>query len=179
MNEPRENIIVIGGAVVAVLLQILLAPHIAIMSIVPNFIMAFVLTVSVLRPTNLTPAFAFVLGLLYDLMGNSAVGAMAFMLVLVSFAAQKVFTVLNNDTMFMPILVIVVATFVAEIGYAIFMMVTGVGVGFVDAFVYRALPCAWYNSVLALICYPLMARLLSGGNFKKKGAGHSDMTIIR
>ena len=84
MNEPITVVPRVIGAIIAVLLQIALAPNIALFGVVPNFIMAYVLIVSIVCPDQSGPVFAFVLGLLFDLLGTGPVGAMAFLLTGVS-----------------------------------------------------------------------------------------------
>lgn len=161
----RDIIVLLVGALVAVVLQIILAPNIAIFSAMPNFLLAYVMIVAILRPdTRAALVLAFVLGLLYDLMSHTPVGSMAFLLVLFAFLASRVFSVLDNDSVFMPILIYCVAALIIEVLYAVFMLVFGVSAGVVEVLVYRALPCAIYDCVIGLILYPLMTRLFAGGN---------------
>ena len=91
MNEPITVVPRVIGAIIAVVLQIALAPNIALFGVVPNFIMAYVLIVSIVCPDQSGPVFAFVLGLLFDLLGTGPVGAMAFLLTGVSFLAKRLF----------------------------------------------------------------------------------------
>ena len=51
-------------AIVLVLLQLFLAPIISINAIVPNFILAYVIVVTVVRPDKMALGFAFIMGLL-------------------------------------------------------------------------------------------------------------------
>ena len=74
MNEPITVVPRVIGAIIAVVLQIALAPNIALFGVVPNFIMAYVLIVSIVCPDQSGPVFAFVLGLLFDLLGTGPVG---------------------------------------------------------------------------------------------------------
>ena len=97
MNEPITVVPRVIGAIIAVVLQIALAPNIALFGVVPNFIMAYVLIVSIVCPDQSGPVFAFVLGLLFDLLGTGPVGAMAFLLTGVSFLAKRIFMLVNNE----------------------------------------------------------------------------------
>lgn len=127
MNEPITVVPRVIGAIIAVVLQIALAPNIALFGVVPNFIMAYVLIVSIVCPDQSGPVFAFVLGLLFDLLGTGPVGAMAFLLTGVSFLAKRIFMLVNNDTLFMPLLLAAISTLVIELLYAAFMMAFGRG----------------------------------------------------
>ena len=160
----RDSLAVLIGAVIAVFAQIVIAPNIAILAAAPNFLAAYVLVVAIVRPTNSSLVLAFVLGLLYDLLGYGPVGSMAFLLVLAAFAASRAFSVLNNDTLFMPLVILVVSLLVIEMLYAAFLVALGFSAGMVDAFLYRALPCALYDCVIALLFYPLAVRFLVAGS---------------
>ena len=154
MNLGREGIVIAVGAVVALLLQIVVAPNIALFSAQPNFLLAYVLVVAIARPLDAGPVLPFALGL---------VGGYAFLFVIVSFIASRAFSVLDNDTLFMPVTIFVVATFAAEMLYGALLIGLGLSASPVDAFLYRALPCTLYDCVVGLVLYPIIARLLASG----------------
>ena len=164
MNVERNNAVVVIGAIVAVLLQIVVAPNIALFSAQPNFLLAYVLVVAIVRPVDAGPVLPFALGLVYDLTGSGPVGGMAFLFVLVSFIASRAFSVLDNDTLFMPLTIFIVSALAAEMLYGVLLMALGLSASPLDAFLYRALPCALYDCVVGLILYPIMARLAAGGS---------------
>ncbi|MEG0016546.1 MAG: rod shape-determining protein MreD [Gordonibacter sp.] len=161
MSMTRDSIAVVVGAVLAVLAQIVIAPNIALFSAMPNFVMVYALLVAIVRPGTAGPVLPFVLGLSFDLFSGSPVGAMAFLLVLVAFAASRAFAALDNDTLFMPLLIFVVSALAIEMLHGGFLLALGYHAGALDAFLYRALPCALYDCVIGLILYPFAARLLS------------------
>ena len=163
MNVTRESLVVGIGGAVAVLLQIVVSPYIALFSAQPDVLLAYVLVVAIVRPHDAGPVLPFVLGLVYDLMGTGPVGGMAFLFVLVSFLASRAFSVLDNDTVFMPLTILVVATFLVEMLYGALLIALGLSVSPVDAFLYRALPCSLYDCVVGLVLYPIVARLLAAG----------------
>ncbi|MCL2888877.1 MAG: rod shape-determining protein MreD [Eggerthellaceae bacterium] len=155
-------IILVAGAILALALQIIIAPNIAVFSAMPNFCAAYVIVVAIVRPTNNSSLLlAFLMGLAFDLLGHGPVGIMAFLLVLVAFIASRAFLVFDNDTIFMPIVMLLVGCFLVEIFYAVFMVSFGVAPGFVDAFIYKALPCAVYDCVVGLIFFPLGMKFLT------------------
>ena len=159
MNLGREGIVIAVGAVVALLLQIVVAPNIALFSAQPNFLLAYVLVVAIARPLDAGSA----LGHVCDLLGSGPVGGYAFLFVIVSFIASRAFSVLDNDTLFMPVTIFVVATFAAEMLYGALLIGLGLSASPVDAFLYRALPCTLYDCVVGLVLYPIIARLLASG----------------
>lgn len=161
MNVTRDGIAVAVGAVVAVLLQVVVAPNIALFGVMPNFVVAYALLVAIVRPATAGPVMPFVLGLVFDLVSGGPVGAMAFLLVLMTFLAARAFAVLDNDTLFMPLVIFVAATVLVEALYAAFLLALGFDASALDV-LYRALPCALYDCVIGLVLYPLAARVLAG-----------------
>ena len=157
MNLGREGIVIAVGAVVALLLQIVVAPNIALFSAQPNFLLAYVLVVAIARPLDAGSVLPFALGLVCDLLGSGPVGGYAFLF------ASRAFSVLDNDTLFMPVTIFVVATFAAEMLYGALLIGLGLSASPVDAFLYRALPCTLYDCVVGLVLYPIIARLLASG----------------
>ncbi len=164
MNAERNNLIVAVGAVAAVLLQTVVAPALSFSGAQPNFLLAYVLVVAIVRPLEAGPVLPFVLGLLFDLMGTGPVGGMAFLFVLVSFVAARAFSVLDNDTLFMPLTIFAVSALAVEMLYGGLLIMLGFSASPLDAFLYRALPCTLFDCVVGLVLYPILTRLLAGGS---------------
>lgn len=166
----RDLAAVIIGAVVAVLAQVVIAPYIAIFSAMPNFLLAYILVVAIVRPGNGVLVGAFFLGFAFDLIGFGPLGAMALLFTLVAYGASRVFRVLNNDTLFMPLIILVASVFAVEVIYAFFLLSSGAASNLAEAFLYRSLPCALYDCVIALAFYPLGLRLFAVGDVHKEAS---------
>ena len=158
----KNNLVLVVGAIVAFVLQIALAPAVALFSAQPNFLLAYALVVAIVIPTEAGPVLPFAMGLLYDLTGTGPVGGMALLLVIACFLASRVFSLVDNDTLFMPLVIFVAATVLVEALYAAFLLALGFDASALDVFLYRALPCALYDCVIGLVLYPLAARVLAG-----------------
>lgn len=156
-----KNIVLVAIAVVAVLLQLMLAPYIAIAGAVPNFVAVAAILVAVVRHDNFGCALPFVLGLLYDLFSGAAVGPMAFSLLLASFLAARLYEALNNDQALMALLVVAAALLLTEVLYGVLMLMLGFAGGAAGALALRALPVFVYDLVLAAVLYPLVKRLVA------------------
>ena len=153
-----ERIVIAVAAVVAVLAQVLLAPHISIGFATPNLILAIVIVIAVARAEQFGPLLPFVLGLVYDLLSGGPVGAMAFALTSMGMLSAWFFRRLNNDTIFMAIAVIVAGVLSTEFVYGLFFLMFGYAAGFLEALVYRILPCFVYDVVIAIALYLVMSR---------------------
>ena len=157
--SPR--ILVVGGCVLAVLLQVLLAPYLGIGAVVPNFILVFVMQLAVVRSRAFGCVLPFVMGLVYDLVSGMALGPMAFSLTLFAVLVGRAFSLLDNDTLFMPLVMMVGGILLVDLSYGLFMLFLGYDAGLFEAFVYRIGPCFIYDAIVALITYPLARRLLA------------------
>lgn len=160
MEFSRETVAGIIGAVIAVFLQITVAPAITLFEAVPNFIVAFCVVRAVATPASAGSVMALVLGFIFDLMGGGPVGALAFVLVLVTFAASRLFMALNNDTLFMPVAIMLSCIVLTEVLYGFIVVACGADVPLGEAFLYRTLPCMLYDCVIGLLMYPIAVRVM-------------------
>lgn len=172
MTPMSDKWPIIIGAAVAVLLQAVVAPNIGVMSAMPNFVLCYTIAMSVANARKVGYVMPFACGLLYDLMGSGPVGAMAFVCVATAFAASLAFRAFDNETLFMPVAIMVAASFLANLAYGLLMIACGTDVGLLDALLYVCLPCGLYDTVLSLVAYPLVLR------FVLKGKEQNEMTII-
>lgn len=172
MSPGSLRIPVIIGAIIAVLLQAIVAPFVTIGYAQVNFILVYVVVIALVRARNVGYVTPFVLGLIYDLMGSGPIGAMALLCTAITFVVSTVFVMMDNETLFIPIVLIVASMFVVEILYGILMIACGVDVSFADALMYRCLPCGLYDTVVALVFFPLAMR------FVAFTAGKSDVPLV-
>lgn len=163
----------IAGGLVAVLLQVALAPFISLGQFTPSFIAAWCIACTMADPADPPYFSAFVLGLMFDAIGGGPVGAMAFCLLVVTFAASRVFMVLSNDTVFMTVALIFAASLVVEVLYGAVLCAVQPALSLGEALLYRSLPLSLYNFVVAVVVYPVVVFLWS-----KLAASSAEMPII-
>ena len=154
----QGHLTAIVGAIVAILLQVVLAAHIPLFGAVPNFLVVFTMALAVTRPHGFGPVLPFVLGLFYDLFTGGPVGAMAFSLTAFSYIAATFFAAADNDTLFVPIVTLAIGVFLVDLSYAMFLLLFGYPAGFVEALTYRVLPCFVYDFVLAFVLLLVLRR---------------------
>ena len=169
-----ERIAIVVGAVLAVFLQLVLAPYISIMGAMPNFIVIFTMIVATSRPHSFGAVLPFVMGLLYDLLTGGPVGAMAFSLTAFSYLSARLLSSLDNDTLFMPLVLMALGMLLTELVYGGFLVMFGYNAGFFEALAYRIGPCFIYNLVLGIILYLFTTRF-----FRSAGTIHHDITQLR
>ena len=169
-----DRIALIVGAVLAVFLQIALAPYIAIGSAMPNFIVIFAVIAAVSRPHTYGALLPFVLGLVFDFAAGGPVGAMAFSLTAFSCLISRIYASLENDTLFMPLAIMVLGLFLVELSYGVFLMLFGYNAGLFEALAYRVIPCFVYDLVLGVVMYLFLSRFL-----RQTGSVRHNITQLR
>lgn len=151
------------GALIAVLLQVIVAPNIQVLDAVPNYILCYVIACAVANPRGVGYVMPFVLGLIYNLIGQGPIGSMALICILVVFFSTFALKALEIDTIVFPIITIAVVSFCSEFAYGLLLMACGLNVGFLEALVHVCLPCGLYDTVIALIAFPFVRRFVFGG----------------
>ena len=164
-----ERVIMVIGALVAVVLQIFVAPHIVVLGGMPNFVVVWTVLVAVMRPSRFGPVLPFVLGLVYDLFSGGPVGAMAFSLTAFSMGAALFLGHMNNDTKFMSIVALALGLVLTELSYGVFLLLFGFNAGLIEAIAYRVAPCFVYDLLVGLALSPLAERFLKTNDMPLMG----------
>ncbi|WP_251198122.1 rod shape-determining protein MreD [Anaerotardibacter muris] len=149
----RDKLIPLISAAIVVLLQIVLAPVISIYSVVPNFIVSFVIVLSIVRREDTTYLYAFVMGIISDLLSHVPLGLTPLLLLLISFALSRVFEILDKSSFAMVLVSSAVAVLVYELVVMIVQLVMGYPASFFDMLVARVLPATVFNFIICAILY--------------------------
>ncbi len=160
MEALRRNISVIVGAVLAMVLHVAVAPALSIALFRPNIVFAFATVLAIVRSANASMIGAFALGVFADLIGSHPFGLMTFIMVVISFLLTRVFSVVDNSSLFMVAVSIAASLFLAELMYGFLLIQFGMGVSFVGLLAYRIVPCALYDCIVAFVLYPLVHRFI-------------------
>lgn len=150
----------IGAVLVAVVLQAGLAPYLAIGGVVPNFMLLVVVTLAFVEGPQAGAMCGFGAGLLFDLLGSGPVGPMTLVLTLTGYVTGLLQENMFAEGWLLPLTVLALASLGAEVAYGLILMLLGVGEPMIGTFFTKMLPGAVYDSVLALLVYPWLARFL-------------------
>ena len=162
----RETLTILAGAVVAVALQVVISPNIAIFQAQPSFLIVYTLVLAMIAPGDALYVTAFALGLVGDLLGYGPVGALPLILIVSSFVAARVHATFANGMVVVPLVTLMVTSMLVEMVYAVFVLAFGLQASPVDAFLYRAVPSSLYDCVIGLLLYPLMTRVIDASQTK-------------
>jgi len=151
---------IIAALAAAGLLQAALAPHLAIFGVVPNLLYLAVVTVALVEGPAAGCVAGFAAGLLHDLLTSGPIGPAALVLTLIGYFAGTLHENLFADGWLAPLTVVFIAGLVYETGFGFVLAVLGSGAGFFASLWRLMLPGAVYNTALAFLVYPWLARLL-------------------
>ncbi|MDO8987462.1 MAG: rod shape-determining protein MreD [Coriobacteriia bacterium] len=144
----------------AALLQVAVAPNLAIGGAVPNFMLLVVVTLALTQGASAGAAAGFVAGLVFDLLGAGPIGPGALVFTVVGHLAGSLSANMFAEGWRLPTTVVLIASLLTELSYGAVLAVLGQGEPFWSTFVAVMLPTAVYNGVLALLVFPFLARLL-------------------
>ena len=156
----RQALPTIGALIAAAFLQAALAPYLAIGGVVPNILLLVVVTLALVEGPAAGCAVGFASGLIFDLLGSGPVGPMILVLTVTGYLAGLLHANLFAEGWLLPITVLAVAALGAELAYGLIMDLFGAGGPFLTTFATKMLPGATYNTALALLVYPWLARIL-------------------
>jgi rod shape-determining protein MreD len=146
------------GSLIAFLLQVIIAPNIAILHAVPNLILGFVVLNAMFCGTVRSSLTGFILGLLYDFVAQGALGIMALVLTLVGYSVSSLNKELFAGGWRVQALFLLVAAFFGELLHAAFLSILGYDPDFLLSIGMRVLPGTLYDAVFGLIVFPLIHR---------------------
>ena len=157
MNRVLPTTAAILGAA---LLQVGLAPYIAIAGVVPNVLQLVVVTLALVEGPAAGATAGFAAGLLFDLVGAGPVGPMVLVLTVTGYMAGLLHENMFAEGWLLPLTVLAIASLASALAYGLLLDILGAGGPFFSAFFLKMLPEALYDTALALLVYPWLARFL-------------------
>ena len=151
---------VIAALLAAAVLQAGLAPYLSIGGVVPNFLLLVVITIALVEGPTSGAVVGFSAGLIFDLLGSGPVGPMLLVLTLTGYLTGLMHENMFAEGWLLPLTVLAIATLSAEVAYGLILILLGAGGPFWSTFLTKMLPGAIYNTALALLIYPWLARFL-------------------
>jgi rod shape-determining protein MreD len=151
---------IIVGVVLAGLAQAGIAPYLAIEGVTPNFLLLVVVTLALTEGPTPGASSGFFAGLLFDLLGTGPVGPMALVLAVTGYLAGLLHSQMFAEGWLLPLTVLGISALGTEIAYGLLLGMLGEGAPLFGSLLTVMFPGAVYNTVLALLIYPLLARFL-------------------
>ena len=120
----RESVLLVVGAVVAVVLQIVLAPNLVILGAMPDLVLVYVGIAAMLLRRDSVLVMAFFAGLAMDLVGTSTVGVCAGLYTLIAFLSSRAAGFFGNDTLGASLAISMGCFLLVEVLYAGFYILS-------------------------------------------------------
>ena len=149
-----------AAILVAALLQVGLAPYMAIGGVVPNFLLIVVVTLALVEGPIPGASAGFAAGLIFDLLGSGPVGPMVLVLTVTGYMAGLLHEHMFAEGWLLPLTVLAIAALGTALAYGLLVDLLGVGGPFWLTFFTKMLPEAIYDTALGLLIYPWLARFL-------------------
>ncbi|MDY0341337.1 MAG: rod shape-determining protein MreD [Coriobacteriia bacterium] len=149
-----------GALLGAFILQVMIAPHMAIIGVTPNLLLLVVITLAFVEGSSAGATVGFIAGILMDLLSSGPIGAWALVMSVTGYLSGSLTRNLFAEGWLAPVTVGVVTALVADFAYLVVVTVIGVGPAFWPALGRLVLPRAVYNAVLVMLLYPWLARFL-------------------
>lgn len=140
--------------------QVVVAPHLRVAGVVPNFPLLVVITLALVNGADSGAVAGFAAGMVIDMLSDGPIGAWAFVLTLIGYTAGLVEASIFAEGWLLPFTAALLAGIAAEFAYLIVLTVLGVDLPFWRSLSAVVLPRGMYNAMLALAVYPWLARAL-------------------
>ena len=150
----------LGLLLASVVLQVALAPHLAVFGVVPNLPLLLVITLAFVEGPSAGALLGFAAGLMLDLLGGAPIGAWALVLTVTGYTTGMLQENLFAEGWLAPVTVAIIAALIADAVYLVVLTVLGSGPAFWESLLTVVLPRTLYNAVLVLLAYPWLARFL-------------------
>lgn len=152
--------IAIGVLAAAFILQVGVAPYVAIAGVTPNFFMIAAVAIALVAGPNEGATVGFAGGLLYDMVGMTAVGPMALVLAIAGYVAGLLQQNMFAEGWVLPLTTLGIVSAIGEISYLIVISVLGVDVVFWRTLLTLSVPTAVYTTLVGLVFYPTAAKMM-------------------
>lgn len=175
-KQPSLGIMV-ASALIAVVLQLVVAPLITIFGVVPNFILVLVIINAMHNSPLRSTIMGFILGLVLDLCSLGPIGAMALVLTILAYATSSLNKRGLSGETFIDALILLAAVVLGEFLVSVIYAVVGVGPEFLLLLVQRVLPAIVYDALVGFIFLLIYSKVV-GNKHSGKGGG-TGRTITR
>jgi rod shape-determining protein MreD len=157
MNKSLPTVLALLAAVI---LQTSIVPYLAILGVVPNVLFLVVVTLALTEGPVAGSAAGFVAGLLIDLLGTGAVGPSALVLSVVGYGVGMLQANMFAEGWLLPVTAVLIAGLVTEVSHGVVLAILQPTGSFWRMLFTVMIPGALYNTALAVLVYPWLARLL-------------------
>ncbi|MCL2528719.1 MAG: rod shape-determining protein MreD [Coriobacteriia bacterium] len=149
-SQPRMSIVVFT-ALIAIILQLVVAPAITLFGVVPNFIMVAAIITALRNGPVRSTVTGFLLGLFFDLCSLGPMGAMTLVLTILSYAVSSLNRGGFAGNIIIDLFTMIAAVALGEFLVSVIYAIAGANPQFMLSLVQLVLPAIVYDSVIGCI----------------------------
>jgi len=168
--------VVIVTILIAIGLQLILAPAITLFGVVPNFILVAAIIIAMRNGPVRSTVSGFILGFIFDLCSLGPMGAMTLVLTILTYAISSLSRGGLTGGIIIDIFTMVVAVALGELLVSVIYAIAGANPQFLLSLVQRVLPAFVYDTIIGCILLPIYNRTQgdrSRGSGPMMGSGRS------
>lgn len=162
-EEKKVPVPAFIACVLGFVLQVFLAPNIAINGISPNIMLIALAPVALTTSQRASVIAGFLMGFLFDLLGAGPIGVMALVMAVVGFTLPLLIKSISTQSFVSWMIVMAICCFGSFFAYDIVCSIIGYETSFLSSILYKVLPWTIYTLVIAALVFPIMRRLLGNG----------------
>jgi len=167
-RQPHMGVTIVS-ILVAIILQLAVAPAITIFGVVPNFILVVAVITAMRNGPVRSTAIGFFLGLVFDLCSLGPFGAMTLVLTILTYAVSSLNMAGFTGSILIDMILMVAAIALGEFLVSVIYAVTGANPEFLLSLVQRVLPAIVYNIIIGCVLL-LVYNQVQGGRSKNYGS---------
>lgn len=156
----RKFLTSLGVLAAAFILQVGVAPYVSIAGATPNFFVIAAVAIALIAGPTEGAVAGFVGGLLYDMVGMTAVGPMSLVLAAAGYVAGLIQQNMFSQGWGLPITTLGVVSLSAEALYLTILAILGVDVTFWRTLLTLSLPSAVFTTAVGLLFYPPITKMI-------------------
>lgn len=141
-------------------LQVGVSPNIVIGGVSPNFLLLAVIAAAITNGANSGAVIGFTAGLIFDMVGIGPVGLWALVFAVVGYLTGLIDRHLYAEGGLLPITVIALASFIAELSYLLIAKIFIPGGPLFSAIITHAAPTTLFTTFFGIFVVPLVGRLM-------------------
>lgn len=149
-SQPPIGTVIIS-ALVAVVLQIVIAPAITVFGVVPNIVMIVVIINAMHNGPLRSTILGFILGLFMDFCSLGPIGAMALVLTILAYAVSSLNKGFLTGGILVDMVIMIAAVAAGEFLVSVVYAVVGANPEFLFSLVQRVLPGIVYDVIIGLL----------------------------
>lgn len=148
------------GLLLATALQLMIGSHLRIAGVVPDLLLVATVTMALAAGPSAGAGAGFAAGMLADLIGSGPIGVSMLVMSVVGYLAGSLQASLFAEGWLAPVTVVLTASLLKEASYGMLLGMLGDGGPFWRTLGRVVLPTAAYTTVVAVLVYPWVSRLL-------------------